>query len=611
MSRGRRVGAVVGALVLLVGCTAGDDGADDDDAASTTTEAVVETRDCAGLTAEQCLLPWPNDTLTVADDTTETGRRLALPADAMPVNVDGTAVDVTDQDRADGFSPVSTILLAAPDVDLEMSSLPTSDDIGASLSDSAGIAVTDAETGERWPYWAELDAQAGPDETPLLMLRPAIAFTEGHTFTVTVRHLRTAEDEVVVGRGTLEWSFTVASAESLSGRLRSMVAAARDLPEFTVDEAGEGGVVTGTFAVPNVLDGDGSTGQRFVLDDAGLPVRNDEHPTYDVRFTCVVGGDGPRPTAVYGHGLLGTQQEVLGLGSVVSGAGLNACATDWLGMSAEDLPTVGRILADASEFPAVADRLQLGQLAFHLLGRLVDDPDGFASDPAFQLADGSSRLEPDSAVFVGLSQGGILGGAVTAVTDQWTRAVLGVPGMGYNTLLTRSSNWPQFQPTFEGAYPDATDRALVLELIQLLWDRGENSGYAQHLDDAEVLLIEAIGDHQVANVSTEVLARTIGATVAPDDPYAVRSDDAEPLWGLERADGFPTTAPFLSVWDYGTPLPPPDNRAPTEPEFGEDPHGAGSDEVGVLTLALGFLTSGEVTDTCGAAPCLGTQLDDD
>lgn len=588
--------------MVLVACTS-DVGEPEADA-TTTTEA-VETKDCGGLTAEECLLPWPNDALTVADATTATGRRLALPADAMPVNVDGTPVDVTDQDRADGFSPVSTILLVAPDVDLEMSSLPTSDDIGASLSDSAGIAVTDTETGERWPYWAELDAQAASDETPLLMLRPAVAFTEGHTFTVTIRHLRTAEDEVV-GLGTPEWSFTVASGDSLSGRLRSMVAVATEVPEFAVEQAGDDGVVTGTFAVPNFLDGDGSTGQRFVLDDAGLPVRNEEHPTYTAHFTCLVGGDEPRPTAVYGHGLLGTQQEVLGLGAVTTVGGLNACATDWLGMATEDLPTVGRILADASEFPAVADRLQQGHLAFHLLGRLVNDPDGFASDPAF-----AGALEPDAAVFVGLSQGGILGGAVSAVTDQWTRAVLGVPGMGYNTLLTRSSNWPQFQPTFEGAYPDATDRALVLELIQLLWDRGENSGHAQHLDDAEVLLIEAIGDHQVANVSTEVLARTIGATVAPDDPYAVRSDDVEPLWGLARADGFPTTAPFLSVWDYGTPLPPAGNVAPTEPAFGEDPHGAGSEEVGVLTQALGFLTSGEIADTCGAAPCLGVQIDDD
>ena len=57
--------------------------------------------------------------------------------------------------------------------------------------------------------------------------------------------------------------------------------------------------------------------------------------------------------------------------------------------------------------------------------------------------------------------------------------------------------------------------------MQLLWDRGEADGYAQHMTSdplpqhagAQVLLQAAFGDHQVSNVTAEVEARTIGANI--------------------------------------------------------------------------------------------------
>ena len=56
-------------------------------------------------------------------------------------------------------------------------------------------------------------------------------------------------------------------------------------------------------------------------------------------------------------------------------------------------------------------------------------------------------------------------------------------------------------------------------MIQMMWDRGEPNGYANHMTGdplpgtpAHKVLIEmAYGDHQVSNVATEVEARTIGA----------------------------------------------------------------------------------------------------
>ena len=58
-------------------------------------------------------------------------------------------------------------------------------------------------------------------------------------------------------------------------------------------------------------------------------------------------------------------------------------------------------------------------------------------------------------------------------------------------------------------------------MIQSLWDRGEPNGYANHMTtdplpgtpEHHVMIEMAYGDHQVANASTEVEARTIGASL--------------------------------------------------------------------------------------------------
>lgn len=260
-----------------------------------------------------------------------------------------------------------------------------------------------------------------------------------------------------------------------------------------------------------------------------------------------------------------------------------------------------------------------GQLNMLFLGRAINATDGFSSAPAFQSAAGSPLLAAGDTVFVGNSQGGILGGATSAVSTEWQRVVLGVPGANYSLLLTRSSDWPQFQTIFDAAYTDPVDRVLALQLIQLLWDRGENTGYMQHLtadpydgfEPKDVLLIAAFGDHQVANVSTDFLARTIKAAVYQPSLSPGRSADVEPQWGLEALNVASAAAAdsvvggYLVVWDYGTPAPPTVNLPPTSPEYGNDPHGSGSSEQRVLQQALTFLLEGRFDDVCAGAPCVG------
>src|SRR5207249_5788063 len=102
------------------------------------------------------------------------------------------------------------------------------------------------------------------------------------------------------------------------------------------------------------------------------------------------------------------------------------CATRWIGLSEEDIANAVSVLGDLSRFPSIADRLQQGILDTLFLGRLMIAGDGLASNPAFQ-SQGMSVIDIRELFFDGNSEGGIVGGAATAVAQDWTRAAIGVP----------------------------------------------------------------------------------------------------------------------------------------------------------------------------------------
>jgi len=667
----RRSPATWLALLLVAGVTAcSSDPSDTDstDSASATTttfpeDAVLdEALNCDPLDERACLLPWPNDGFTRPDATTQTGRRLDLQPDSTPMNTEGVPIGVTDQNWADGFSPGSAILSFVPELDIASTGIAPSTDIGASLKPDAPVVVLDTTTGERVAYWGELDAQA-PVGEQLLMIHPATSLPEGHHFVVGFRNMRDSSNNLIP-RGTafqaalngnpeplerarafreilqhltkndvatddlyLAWDFTVATSDTLAGRLLHI----RELAYNTLDDDGapafaitsqtdDGNVrrVDGTFLVPNFLTGDGGPGTTFSLDAEGMPQRNTEQPDFVAEFHCLLplAAAEPVPGIVYGHGLLGTRMEVDGLSFAAETGVLAACATDEIGMSTPDVPNLVSILGDLSHFNQQADRLQQGLLNQQFLGRLMNSSAGFTRASAFQNFAGVPLLLNDATQFVGNSQGGVMGGAASAVSSEWSRVVLGVPGINYSVLLHRSSQWPTFQSISDVAYTDPIDRVLGLQLIQLLWDRGENDGYAQHLtgdpypgiEAKQVLLIEAFGDHQVANVSTEVLARTIGATVREPALLDGRSNDIDAQWGIAPYDSANATNALLTIWDYGTPAPPPNNLPPHPPEYGDDPHNGGSQEQLVLQMAVRFLLTGEIIDVCAAAACTSNAL---
>jgi hypothetical protein len=319
-------------------------------------------------------------------------------------------------------------------------------------------------------------------------------------------------------------------------------------------------------------------------------------------------------------------------------------------MGFDDQAIIGvTIIPNFGLFPLLTDRLHQAMLNFLFLGRAMIHPDGFGTHFAFQDASGQSLIDGSELFYDGNSQGAIAGGALAAVAQDFTRAVLGVPGMNYSTLLHRSVDFdPQFLDIVAANYPEPI-HPLLFGLAQMLWDRVETNGHANHLTadtypntpPKKILLHVAFGDFQVADVTAEVEARTLGAHVHRPgfDPAAYIADNPSgqpraffqenPYWNLPAipqatpvppVPGFPDATyrwdgSALVVWDSGNVQSPPANVPPfvnDNPELqpcpagrGGDPHECPRRETSARLQKSEFLRSGgSVVDVCGGMSCL-------
>ena len=374
----------------------------------------------------------------------------------------------------------------------------------------------------------------------------------------------------------MTWDFTVASEHSLAGRALAI----RDnaLHQLSDDSPGNGTIdgSSPTFHISNVIDAPNAALPANTLREVDGELTNipcylhpncqpggtfnflpngdvdptpngsadDNSTTTGVRFRCLVPNSAvtgttvnPTQSGIFGHGLLGDYTQVSDMikftNSEANVSNTTWCATNWAGFSSDDIQQVIATLGDVSNFSKLSDRMVQGFVNMIYLDRAMLNAGGFDTNAAFQLdPDGAggnppvSVLDPSQGLYwEGISQGAIMGGALTALEPDLTRSVLDVTGMNYSTLLRRSADSAQyFELPGLGLYANYTnqqERPLLLSLMQLLWDRGEANGYAEHMTSDplpntpahHVLLQLAYGDHQVSNLAGETEARTIGAQV--------------------------------------------------------------------------------------------------
>jgi hypothetical protein len=454
----------------------------------------------------------------------------------------------------------------------------------------------------------------------------------------------------------LAWDFTVASDENIAQRLLHM----RDdafgqlgdtnlgdgivqgtAPAFTVDTVNTNPNteiarrVRGTFTVPCYLTNGCMPPATMTLDQNGNPI---QQGAYTANYDCSIPhaavddvGASPARPSLYGHGLLGSASESNSAPqrSLAQAHNLVFCATDVIGFSTGDVANTIGILQNMGRFPELTDRTQQGLLNMLLLGRLMINPSGFLSNPAFHVDGVSTASAPvfdtSKLYYNGNSQGGILGGAMTAVAPDWTRAALGVPAMGYSTLLTRSIDFDTYAGFLYPAYPDEASRPLLLSLVQMLWDRSEPNGYAHRMTSSpfpntpahKVLMNVALGDHQVTNWQADVEARTIGAQIHTPIVYDGRWPGVDVGWGIDPIASYPFTGSAIVYWDGGptrdNPAPPPAQIGTDVPPLGnvpnksgQDPHSLPRAQAEEQQMVSDFLRPDAVsaiTDTCGGKAC--------
>jgi hypothetical protein len=627
---------------------------------------------CTGVPKKSCLLPFPNDfSQTKKDKTTPTGRRVNLSTNAMPRTKSGKRLDVREWNRNDGFSPGQPILVHVPTLKTQTnftkSGIVPVNDLAQYTRKSQPLLLLDEKTGKRQIVWGELDAFADvPAKSRNLIIHPAKNLVPGRRYVVVLRGLKglhapaglkktwsdalkTALDKAKVKSSTvyLAWDFTVGSDKSLTSRLLAIRDDAfRQLgdtnladgkiaghpPGFTVtsvtdftpaENAKIARKVVGTFTVPCYLSQPGCPpGSRFHYSSSKKDALPSQTPgNVDVAdFQCNIpraaSAGQPSKIALYGHGLLGshTQIDETNIQDMSAEHDFTFCATDWQGMSANDVPNAIKVLQDMSGFPTLVDRLQQGILNTLYLGRLLAHPQGLAANPAFQGPGGQALLDTSNLYYDSNSQGAILGGVTTAVAPDWQRAVFGVATMDFGLLLPRSIDFDQYSFFMAQSYPDEGMRQELISLAQVLWDRGETDGWAHRATSKPpknapthtVLMHVAVGDPQVTNVASDVEARSIGARAYQPAIAAGRSLDKTPLFGIPKITSFPFRGSAIVYWDGGPQTAP--TPAVNLPNRGVvDSHYFPRQTKAARQQKADFLVNGVVNDVCGGQPCRADQ----
>jgi hypothetical protein len=185
-------------------------------------------------------------------------------------------------------------------------------------------------------------------------------------------------------------------------------------------------------------------------------------------------------------------------------------------------------------------------------------------DPQVKIGPGA-LLDLDRTYYWGASLGGIQGSSFISISDDISRAVFGVPGSSWSTMISRSIVFPPLRAFVHPHYPDPLDFLFGVALIQSRFDHTDPANLTKMMfehpppgapKDRMVILQEAIGDSQVPNLTTGILARAMG--VKQIGPFV------NGVSGLDQVTG-PTTLSVLAQYQlpaYNMPLPPEGNLAP-------------------------------------------------
>lgn len=448
----------------------------------------------------------------------------------------------------------------------------------------------------------------------------------------------------------LTWDFTAASTENTTHRalhmrdtgLSSLSGAA---PEVTIasvinNSPGEdpdvARVVEGSITVPNFMDntsaGPGSRINYTSTDPDALPAQFNGDGVVEVPFVCAISqaaftdaadDDTDTRTIVIGHGVFGNRYTTLDVGFGAELTNAVFCGVDWWGMSDQDVGNAVLQLGDLSLFPQLPDRLHQAFLNQIFLSETIINPGGFQSLPEFQDDQGRVLFKPGDVQYNGISMASVYGGSLTALSPHFDYSVLDLAGMNWSLMIRRSNLWKGFAIAYEPAYPDSLVQALGLSLIQMIWDRADSNGYANHVTRdplpgsklSRIIIQSPIGDQILSETAAELMQRSLETSRHNPSIVEGRHIAEEPYIGIAEITTYPFEGNAVMHWDSGpfpvdghdgTPLPRTENLPQN---LGYDTHGMPIGQPGAWEQKNTFWRSGDVINVCGAQPCYGDGYD--
>lgn len=559
------------------------------------------------LAGADCMLPWPSDYFRTDDAEMPSGARLALTEAARQKTKQGVNVDVAQTRHIDGASPQPTLVAllgpVAPQgfVRLEDGGAP-------SLSaGSSNTLLVEADSGAPVPHFVDLDPRALEPARQAIVLHPFVRLKPGARYVALIHGARTPDgaeapapegfrrlrdgltrgdpqleplqqfyDDVVfpaaqragVARGELQlaWPFTVgtsawAERDLLAVRSLTLAWLGAHAPVVTIDSVVEESagradifrVVKGHLRGPLFLEKP-EPFAKLARDAAGAVAQNGE---VDFPFTAVIPSGvaaktGPAGVFLYGHGFFGSVSEVEDSSSVAiaNALGRTVLGTEWWGMHASDIGKVGDALTgQPGQAMQFIDRVHQAMANFLVLEAAAPS---LGALPAFS-REGAPLVAGPADVFVGISQGHILGGTYSALSPTVRRVVLHVGGAGLSGLMMRSTAFGAYFSLLGLSMSDPLEQQKYVATLQRPLDRIDPATWADALlasplpqsPQRQVLMQAGLDDDAVPNLGTFFHARALGLKVLEPSP-------ASP-WGLERATGPLPSALALYDFNLGDP----------------------------------------------------------
>jgi hypothetical protein len=608
------------------------------------------TLDCDPMVPEECGFPFPSNVWTTPDSTTSTGMRVYFGSTTLPISKKSVRMGAAPFATRDGFAQGTSILTYLAGA--TATGLPSQTNLAASVTTSSATLIMEADTGALVPHFSEVDVRATDTTQQTFMIEPVVRLKDATRYIVAIRHVVDANGKTIPANPVfaalrddtpstdisvpprralyadimsklkangvdttdlqLAWDFTTASQANTTQWLTHMrddalgvVGAAG--PSYTIDSVDTAPDphialrLHGTMTVPYYLTTT-NIPSSINLGPDGMPAQNGTATfpfLVHIPNSLVTSGKAG-PILINAHGLLGVEEEGEDgyLADICDREGYVGISVQLVGMDSDDISFVaGAISSDPSQFEQAVEMQHQGLVNELLAVRMMMG--GLATDMATE-PNGVPTIDPTQRYYRGDSQGGIFGATFMSISTDITRGMLGEPGGPYSLLLDRSADFSEFFTLLNLTYSSQLDIQFTINLIDQLWFRTEPAGYISYMRQNllpntpahDVLINAALGDHQVAPIGAEFIARTIGA-------QSLQAVNREVYGITDAPSGFSGSG--IVEWNFGLPPAPLTDEPATA---GSDPHEELRYVPAEQDMTDQFFRTGIVNQTCpDGGPC--------